>query len=285
MQAARKSDKEFLKFEGRSSPVNMKRRYAFLALATGLCVCATCGAATEGEQTRIKQAKKLIDNRAPAAALAVLEPLLAANPELPGVRYQAALAAQMTGDSSKAASLAAEALERKEETSELQVLIGVIAMEDKKYAEAARAFERASELDPSNSIALYNLSEALREEGRPQEAMGKLEEAIKLEPKRKLLPLKMRLAQIETGQKGFEEIESEVIRRQNDEKQPWDWLMTAAAVHLSQGSYRQATDALRAAKAAAGLQTVKKVFSEDHFFREFADDKEIKDIRGELELE
>jgi Flp pilus assembly protein TadD len=77
-------------------------------------------------------------------------PLIAANPELPDARYQAALAAQMTGVSAKASSLAAEALSRGEDGAPLQMLIGFIAMQEKKHAEALSAFKRAAQLDPED---------------------------------------------------------------------------------------------------------------------------------------
>jgi tetratricopeptide (TPR) repeat protein len=242
------------------------------------------GAMSREEEGEISRAELLIEERRPAEALALLEPLLAANPELPGARYQIALAAQMNGDSVKASSLAAEAMQRKEETSQLQVLIGVMAMQEKKYPEAEKAFARAVELEPSNGIALYNLSEALREQARPKEAIEVLQRAKNIDPKRKLLALKMRLAQLEAGE-NVEEIEFEVLRRQGEEGQTEDWLMTAAAIHIRAGNYRQAIEALRAASAVMGASQVRVVFSEDHFFRQFAADTKMKDFRTEIGLE
>jgi tetratricopeptide (TPR) repeat protein len=255
------------------------------SLPAGLGVFGqTAGWAPADPQSQMAKAEELLEERRPAEALAILENLLRENPELPGARYQAALAAQRSGDSAKASQLAAEALERKEDSSELQVLIGVMAMQEKNYPEARSAFERAVKLDPASGIALYNLSEALRAEGRPQEAIAKLEKAIELEPERNLLQLKLRLAQMETDQ-GHEEIEMEVISRQNDETLTEDWLMTAAAVHLKRGNYRQAIAALRSAKAVAGSNEVRAIFAEDTFFRRFADERELADIRHELGLE
>jgi len=96
--------------------------------------------------------------------------------------------------------------------------------------------------------------------------------------------LKLRLAQMETKE-GYEEIETKVISRQNDEGLTEDWLMTAAAVHLKKGNYRQATDALRGAQAAMGSNKARAILSEDHFFRQFAENERLKDIRNELGLE
>jgi tetratricopeptide (TPR) repeat protein len=236
------------------------------------------------EEAEINRAGLLIEERRPAEALALLDPLLAANPDLPGVRYQAALAAQMTGDGAKASKLAAEAMQRKEETSELQVLVGVLAMQEKKFPEAEKAFARAVELNPSNGIALYNLSEALREQGRPREAIEMLQRAKEIDPKRKLLALKIRLAQLEAGE-NLDEIELGVVTRQSEDDQTEDWLMTAAAVHLKGGNYRQAIEALRAASAVMGASQVRVVFSDDHFFRQFAADTKMKDFRTEIGLE
>ena len=274
---------------GRSSgdirPVGMKmeRIALFVALAMAL-FSSMAGAMSREEEAEINRAGLLIEERRPAEALALLEPLLAANPDLPGLRYQAALAAQMTGDSAKASKLAADALDRGEESSELRILIGVIAMKEKKYAEARLAFEKAVELEPSNSIALYNLSEALREQGRPREAIEMLQRAKEIDPKRKLLALKIRLAQLEAGE-NLEEIKLGVITRQSEDEQTEDWLMTAAAVHLLDGNYRQAIAALRAAQSAMGVTQVRAVFSDDHFFRQFANDKRMKDLRAEIGLD
>jgi tetratricopeptide (TPR) repeat protein len=242
------------------------------------------GAGTEMDKIQLREAERLIERRQPAEALLVLEKLLQEQPDLPGVRYQAALAAQLAGDSAKASKLATEALDRGEDSSELQILLGVMAMKEKKHAEARSAFEKASELDPSNAIALYNLSEAWREDGRTKDAIDALDRALKRAPKDKVFLLKRRLAQMETDE-GFEEVESEVIKRQNDERQTEDWLMTAAAVHLKKGNYRQATQSLRSAQGVAGSDKVRAIFSEDHFFRLFAKEEGLTEIRQELGLE
>jgi tetratricopeptide (TPR) repeat protein len=255
----------------------------FVALAMAL-ISSMAGAMSREEEAEINRAGLLIEERRPAEALALLDPLLAANPDLPGVRYQAALAAQMTGDGAKASKLAAEAMQRKEETSELQVLVGVLAMQEKKFPEAEKAFARAVELNPSNGIALYNLSEALREQGRPREAIEMLQRAKEIDPKRKLLALKIRLAQLEAGE-NLDEIELGVVTRQSEDDQTEDWLMTAAAVHLKDGNYRQAIEALRTARGVMGLDNVRAVFSDDRFFRQFSADEQMAEFREEIGLQ
>ncbi|MFM7376359.1 MAG: hypothetical protein ACKO39_14590, partial [Chthoniobacterales bacterium] len=81
------------------------------------------------------------------------------------------------------------------------------------------------------------------------------------------------------------EIEAEVFSRQIDSEQTWDWLMTAAAVHFKSGSYRQAGDAVRAANEIAGSRTIAPIVKEDHFFRQFAENERLKDVRNTLGLE
>lgn len=262
----------------------LRKTIALCCLA--VTVATACRAAegdrlTSLQEGMLERAKILIEDRNPAAALPILEKLLQENPDLPGIRYHAALAAQMTRDNGKALSLAVEAVTRGEDSAPLQVLIGMIAMQEKKLPEAHAAFQRAAELDPSDDIALYNLSEVLREQGRPKEALEALRRARKLEPKRELLALKSRLAEIECGE-NVEEIELEVITRKGEEDQSEDWLMTAAAIHLKNGNYRQAIDALRAARALMGLAEIRAIFTHDHFFRQFADDKEMAEFRQEL---
>jgi hypothetical protein len=99
-----------------------------------------------------------------------------------------------------------------------------------------------------------------------------------------LLLLKHRLAQMETEQ-GFEGMEAEVVKRQNDEQQTYDWHMAAAAVHLKNGNYRQASEALRAAKAILGSDDVRAILAGDPFFRRFAEDETLAQIRRDLDLE
>ncbi len=133
-------------------------------------------------------------------------------------------------------------------------------------------------------MAFYNQSETLREQGRPKEAIAVLQRAQKLDSKRKLLALKTRLAQLEAGE-NVEEIKLEVMKRRTDEKQTEDWLITAAAIHLQDGSYRQAIDVLRAACSAMGSNQLRAIFGQDHFFRQFADDEELAEFRDEIGLE
>ncbi len=233
---------------------------------------------------QLSRAKQLLEERRPAEAWAILEYLLKEDPGLPGLHYQAALTAQRVGDAPMASSLAAQALARGEDRAPLQVLLGVLAMQNRKFADAEKAFERAIGLDPLDGVALYNLSEALREQGRPKEAIEALKRAQELEPKRKLLTLKIRLAQIETGE-STEDLKIEVMKRKAEENQTEDWLMTAAAVDLMEGNYLQAIQALRKARSSMGADQVAALFSQDHFFREFADDKELLEIRQELGLD
>jgi len=159
-----------------------------------------------------------------------------------------------------------------------------MAMQEKKFPEAEKAFAWAVELNPSNGIALYNLSEVLREQARPKEAIEVLQRAKEIDPRRKLLALKVRLAQLEAGE-NVEDIEFEVLKRQGEEMQTEDWLMTAAAIHLRAGNYRQAIDALRGAQAAMGSNKVRAILSEDHFFRQFADDEQMATFRQVIELQ
>jgi tetratricopeptide (TPR) repeat protein len=233
---------------------------------------------------RFALAKRLTAQRRPAEASSILEGMLEEKTDLPGLHYQAALAAHMAGRKTEAQSLAARALSRGEDSAPLQVLLGVLAVEDKKLAEAAKAFERATRLDPADGIALYNLSEVLREDGRPGEAIEVLQQAQKLEPTRKILALKMRLAQIEAGV-GVEELRSEAATRRGKANPSEDWLMTAAAIHLKNGDYAQAAEALRAASDQIGASQTGAILSQDHFFRKFAESDQLADVRQELGLE
>ena len=233
---------------------------------------------------QFSEARRLLAEQRPGEAWPIFERLLKEDPGLADLRYHAAVAAHLSGKGDRASSLAAQALERGEDSTQLQMLIGIMATKEKDFAGAAKAYERALEIDPSNALALYNFSELLREQRRPGEAVEKLRKAIQLKPDQRILRWKIRLAQIETGD-GFAEIESQVINRQGKKQQTEDWLLTTAAVHLKNGNYRQAIDALRGARAAMGSNKVRAILSDDHFFRQFAENETLKDIRNELELE
>jgi tetratricopeptide (TPR) repeat protein len=230
---------------------------------------------------QFSEARRLLAEQRPGEAWPIFERLLKEDPGLADLRYHAAVAAHLSGKRDRASSLAAQALERGEDSTQLQMLIGIMATKEKDFAGAAKAYERALEIDPSNALALYNFSELLREQRRPGEAVEKLRKAIQLKPDQRILRWKIRLAQIETGD-GFAEIESQVINRQGKKQQTEDWLITAAAVHLKNRDYRQAEEALRAAKSAIGLQALTTIFSEDLFFRAFSDDKGFKDLLRKL---
>lgn len=243
----------------------------------------TFGLAPTDPKSQIAKAETLMEERKPSEALAILENMLSEHPEFPDIRYKTALAAQRSGDSQRARALAKEAIQRNEESAPLFVLLGVVAMQEKNNSDALRYFEQATRLDPKDAIALYNLSEALREEGRATEAIDILQRAVDIEPDRSLLQLKLRLAQLEAGV-DVDELKLEVLKRQGEEDQTEDWHMTAAAVHLNNGNFRQAGEAIRAAREIAGSNTIGPIFAEDHFFRQFAKDERLKEIREEFGL-
>ena len=230
---------------------------------------------------QFSEARRLLAEQRPGEAWPIFEHLLKEDAGFADLRYHAAVAAHLLGKRDRASSLTAQALKRGEDSTQLQMLIGIMATKEKDFSGAAKAYERALEIDPSNALALYNFSELLREQGRPDEAVEKLKKAIQLKPDQRILRWKIRLAQIETGD-GFAEVESQVINRQGKRQQTEDWLITTAAVHLKNRDYRRAEAALRAAKSAIGLQALKTIFSEDRFFRAFSDDKGFKDLRSKL---
>jgi len=254
---------------GSLMPLGPTRKGVFAALM--LCVSAgvpTLGARSVDLETRLARVKYLLEDRQPAEALVILEEILQSHPNAPGVRYQAALAHHLLGDSEQAQALVDEAVTRGETDEELHLLMGAVAFYREDFTAAKQAYSKVLAVNDTNSVALYNLSEILRREGRFDEAVEKLQQASKIDTKSKVLPLKIKLAQIESGQE-LEVIELEVLKRQGEENLSEEWMLTAAAIHLKRGNDRQATEMLLKARAAMGEASLRALLQEDNFFKSY----------------
>jgi len=75
-----------------------------------------------------------------------------------------------------------EALEREPEHAEALHLLGVVAIQAKRYEVAVQSIGRATAADPSNADYLANLGMALAGAGRPEEAIGAYRRALALDP-------------------------------------------------------------------------------------------------------
>lgn len=204
--------------------------------------------------------------REPDKALQKLREALEKNPDLRGVRYQMAVAAFQAGDTGQAETFAAESIEHGENVADAHILRGTLAARDGRHEEAAVEFAAAVAAEPANAMAYYNWSESLRHTGRPQEALEKLAAAMSRNPGEPLYALKQRLARIEAGD-GLEELRRETIAQMQLDPPSGDWLLTAAAIDLSQGETASAARMLQGARLHMQPILFVGILQEDPFFK------------------
>jgi len=212
--------------------------------------------------------------RRPEEALEKFAAALAADPELPGVRYQMAVAAYQSGDDGTARQYAGEAIAVGENTADAQILLGTMAARDGDHGTAAAAFGAAVAADPANAMAYYNWSESLRHEGKPQAALEKLNMALSRNPGEPLYALKQRLARIE-AQDNLEALAEETRAQVNLDPPAGDWLLTAAAIDLARGDSASAAQLLEGARRNMQPILFFGVLQEDPLFRRYHTDPRV----------
>lgn len=209
--------------------------------------------------------------REPEKALRKFAEALELDPKLKGARYQMAVAAYQAGDNEGAKKYAGEAMAAGENLAEAQILLGTIAAREGDHATAAAAFGAAVAADPVNAMAYYNWSESLRHQGKPQEALEKLNMALTRNPGEPLYALKQRLARIEAGD-NVEALSAETRSQVNLEPPSGDWLLTAAAIDLSHGDSASAAQMLEGARRNMQPILFFGILQEDPFFRKYHKD-------------
>jgi tetratricopeptide (TPR) repeat protein len=202
----------------------------------------------------------------PAKARQLYEAALAQDPSLSGVQYQLGVVAYQMHDPERAREHLRRALAETQNVASAHGLLGVIAAQEKNYDEAFASFRLACEAAPGDPQPFFNWSEALREAGRPAEALPLLRKAVQRRPDDPLFALKWRLARIEAGQtEGLREEASEQLRLDPPSA---DWIMTAAALAMSDGRWDTATNLLSQARQIMGAQLFAGVL-QDRFFSAF----------------
>jgi tetratricopeptide (TPR) repeat protein len=206
-------------------------------------------------------------------AIRLFEEAAALNPKATGIDYQIAVCQMSLGKVEEAKKAAYRSIARNESAAPAYNLIGVMAGRERKYAEAEWAFTKAAQAAPADPMAFYDWSEALRAQGKFAEATQKLRDAVQRNPGEPLYALKLRLVRIESGD--AEALIPDVDRELALKPPSADWLMTAAAVALKYGRYKDAARLLDSARQTMQPALFLGLIQEDPFFRQFKQTPEI----------
>ena len=196
----------------------------------------------------------------------LLEEAAAMNPNTPGLKFQRALQELHEGHPRRAAAFARASLVAGQKAADSRTLLGLLALRDKDLPEAERQMREAIAAEPENGRGYYNLSEVLRWQNRPREALEQLETAQKLQPGDPVLPLKIRLTHLEIGER------LTFIRPKNAagvERPDASWILTEAALALRGGKFEKAEALLDQARNELDPGFFYPLLKEDHFFQSY----------------
>jgi lipoprotein NlpI len=110
------------------------------------------------QQQQFEQAKQQLSGGDFAAATAILQPLAAQLPKLPGIRYNLALSQWQGGDIAAAQRSLAQLLAGAPQHSDGHNLSGVLARQQGNFRQAERHFQRALQADAKYAVAHKNLA-------------------------------------------------------------------------------------------------------------------------------
>ncbi len=196
----------------------------------------------------------------------LLEEAVALDPNAPGLKFQRAIQELREGHPRRAAAFARASLASRQKVADCHTLLGLLALRDKNLPEAERQMRMALAAEPENARDYYNLSEVLRWRGRPADALAQLEIAREKQPGDPVTQLKIRLAQIEVGDR------LTFIRPKAAEgNAPEDpsWTLTEAALALKGGKIDKAVLLLEQARNALPAEFFHPLLAEDHFFQTY----------------
>lgn len=152
----------------------------WVGVASAIAAMLLCGCAqpqVPSEQERVRQQRvEMLQRRAEATALA----------REAGAKLDA-------GEHRRAQSLLEEALGKDPYNFAAHNNLGVLHLKQRRYYEAARAFEEASKLEPSLALPYYNLGRLLEQTYRWEQAAQQYEQALARQPD--FLPAIEQLAQ------------------------------------------------------------------------------------------
>jgi tetratricopeptide (TPR) repeat protein len=170
--------------------------------------------------------------------------LLSANAAVvpPGALTEKAFAAYQSGSYDIAIKLAGEALTAGEPLSHVATVRGAVFFAERKFPEAASAFEMAVKESPKDATLWLNLGEALRASGKPAEAARAFHEALTLSPRNEMFAVKLAFALIESGRA------AEVLNERLTQISSGPLLVAKAAAAAQQGDLVQAAAMLETAR-------------------------------------
>ena len=223
----------------------------------------------------IDQAMAAEQRRDFSRASNLLQQVRADQNHVPGVDYHLALLAFESADLPRAMSLIDRSIEEGEEVAASYNLRGTMVNRRGGINRGLPALEAATQFDPFNAKYFFYLGEALRRDGKPQAALGALQQAVDRlrDPAQEgIYRLKVRLAQLELGREDdFAVGLKEQLQRPVP---PIDWLFTAAALEMHRGHFDTAAGFLDRVMAQTDQQTA-NVRLRDYFFFGFAREKEL----------
>lgn len=214
-----------------------------------------------------------------AEALQEYEKALQLDPTLRGVTCQMGIAKFQLGDHDGAMEMLDRSIAMGEEETASRLLLGVIHAKEKRYEEAEAEFEQVLVLEPGEAQAHYNMGEMLREQGRKEEAVIRLRQAVQINPQEPLFAFKLRLARLEAGEAGV--VEQEAREQLMLDSPTGDWLMTAAAINLHREEWQEAAKMLGYAGASMQPQMFFAMLQD----RSFAAHAERPEIRPFYQVE
>lgn len=157
--------------------------------------------------------------------------------------------------------------------------MGFVYARNRDFDKASDWLQRAIVSNPFPAESFYRLGEALRRKGNLAEAVTRLDEALLRIPadpefgeEREIISFKLRLAQIEGGQRA--ELKPELEAQLKAPAPSGYWTMTAAAASLQDGDLPAVATWLTKAKGSLGEDRFNALIN-DYFFRLAADRPEI----------
>jgi tetratricopeptide (TPR) repeat protein len=131
--------------------------------------------APDNDAARLRFAESLLIVGPPSAALVQFETLRSRCGDTPAVLLGLAKARRQLGQTEKAKDLLLVLLKDRPRNAAALVERGKVALEQEQYQEAESFLRQAVELDPHDREAHHNLSVALRQEGRGEEAAKEID--------------------------------------------------------------------------------------------------------------
>jgi tetratricopeptide (TPR) repeat protein len=146
--------------------VAIHRQIAFVATIAAALVCGCAQSQVPSEQDRVQQRRaEMLQRRAEALALA----------REAGDKIDA-------GKHKEAQSLLNEALDKDPYSFAARNNLGVLYLQQRRYYDAAQAFEQASKLEPAAALPYYNLGRLLEQTYRWEQAARQYELALARQP-------------------------------------------------------------------------------------------------------